>query len=182
MHDNDTGDRAQGGDPVCAELDQLRLQLDRCQSDLRQARVELAQAREIQEALEEQLRSGTTGSTGAADHLPAASDLPRHAVSWPRRLWWSMTMSATERALQRDVQLLHQSDLFDPEWYLTEYPDIARSSVDPAEHYLRFGAHEGRDPGPLFSTNAYRHDHPEAERSGINPLVHFLNSRPGAGA
>jgi hypothetical protein len=177
MHDSDTSDRARGGDPLRLELDQLRLQLDRCQRDLHQARVELAQARGIQEALEERLRAGD-----ATDHLPAAPSVQRHSVPWRRRWWRSMTMSATGRALQRDVQLLHQSDLFDPEWYLTEYPDIARSSMDPAEHYLRFGAYEGRDPGPLFSTDAYRRDHPEAERSGINPLVHFLNSRPGAGA
>ena len=33
---------------------------------------------------------------------------------------------------------------FDPEWYVRHYPDVAASGMNPADHYLRFGALEGR--------------------------------------
>ncbi|TIC78511.1 glycosyltransferase [Crenobacter intestini] len=35
---------------------------------------------------------------------------------------------------------------FDSDFYLSAYPDIAESGVDPVEHYLRHGRHEGRKP------------------------------------
>ena len=33
---------------------------------------------------------------------------------------------------------------FDREWYLKEYPDIARAGIDPLNHYIQFGIQEGR--------------------------------------
>lgn len=38
------------------------------------------------------------------------------------------------------------SGLFDPQWYLKEYPDVAASGLDPVVHYVRFGEKEGRRP------------------------------------
>ena len=38
--------------------------------------------------------------------------------------------------------------LFDADWYLAQYEDVARSGLDPLAHYLKHGAAEGRDPGP----------------------------------
>lgn len=35
---------------------------------------------------------------------------------------------------------------FDPDFYLKQYPDVAKSKMDPAEHYLQHGQHEGRMP------------------------------------
>jgi hypothetical protein len=35
---------------------------------------------------------------------------------------------------------------FDPVNYLNKNPDVAAAGVDPLQHYLAFGAHEGRDP------------------------------------
>nr|WP_067295822.1 glycosyltransferase [Marinobacterium profundum] len=37
---------------------------------------------------------------------------------------------------------------FDAAWYLTQYPDITASGMDPLVHYLRYGRREGRLPGP----------------------------------
>lgn len=184
MHDSNTNSATESRDATRLELDRLRVELDACRHDLRQARVELAQVREIQEFLEEQLRAGdcVANSDGVASEAPRISGVQVHNATWLKRVWRRVTMSASGRALQRDVQLLHESGLFDPDWYLVEYPDVASSGMEPAEHYLRFGVHEGRDPGPLFSTDTYRRDHPEAVESGINPLVHFLRSGTGAGA
>lgn len=45
-----------------------------------------------------------------------------------------------------ELQLL---PLVDPEWYLSTYPDVANSGMDPNEHYKNFGAKEGRLPRRL---------------------------------
>jgi glycosyltransferase involved in cell wall biosynthesis/1,4-dihydroxy-2-naphthoate octaprenyltransferase len=59
----------------------------------------------------------------------------------------------------------------DRTWYLQTYPDVARAGVDPIEHYLRHGWHEGRDPRPDFSTSGYLRINKDVEG---NPLVHYL--------
>ncbi len=53
------------------------------------------------------------------------------------------------------VARVRDSGLFDPEWYLSRYPDVATSGVDPIRHYLAVGAALGHDPGPLFETDLY---------------------------
>lgn len=63
------------------------------------------------------------------------------------------------------------SGLFDAGWYLQQNADVRAKGLDPLKHYLRFGAGEGRDPSPLFSTKNYLAANPDA---GINPLVHYL--------
>lgn len=72
------------------------------------------------------------------------------------------------------VELLEQSSYFDATWYLAEYPDVLGAGCSPAEHYLRHGALEGRDPGPGFSTAFYLRNAPDVAETGANPLVHFL--------
>jgi len=71
-------------------------------------------------------------------------------------------------------RLLRASSLFDAEWYLRQYPDVAASKVDPVVHYLGHGASEGRDPGPGFSTRLYLARNPDVSTAGINPLLHYL--------
>ncbi|YBV96726.1 hypothetical protein M1D80_07340 [Phyllobacteriaceae bacterium JZ32] len=41
---------------------------------------------------------------------------------------------------------LKRSGIFDESWYLLENPDVSASGVNPALHYIRFGAAEGRQP------------------------------------
>lgn len=66
---------------------------------------------------------------------------------------------------------LRHTPLFDAAWYLQSYPDVAASGADPATHYLTYGAAEGRDPGPLFSTSGYRL---QGWQGRGNPLLHHL--------
>lgn len=73
-----------------------------------------------------------------------------------------------------DDQILRKSKLFDGIWYNQRYPDVSARKMDPVRHYLEYGAKEGRDPGPAFSTSGYRARYPDVEEAGINPLVHYL--------
>jgi hypothetical protein len=76
--------------------------------------------------------------------------------------------------LRRHIELLTASELFDRNWYLAAYPDVAASGIDPVRHYLCYGADEGRDPGPRFSTSKYLDRHLDVAQAGMNPLLHYL--------
>jgi hypothetical protein len=64
--------------------------------------------------------------------------------------------------------------LFDRDFYLHKYPDVAAAGVNPFRHYLEHGAEEGRKPHPLFDHDFYLLSCPEA-RHGTEPSIsHFL--------
>ncbi|TPJ77784.1 glycosyltransferase [Mesorhizobium sp. B2-6-2] len=74
----------------------------------------------------------------------------------------------------RERALIVGSRLFDEEWYRQRNPDVATAGVDPASHYLRHGAYEGRDPSPFFDSLFYLTKYPDVAVAGVNPLVHFI--------
>jgi hypothetical protein len=47
---------------------------------------------------------------------------------------------------QRQRRLLVEHAAFDADWYVTTYPDVAVSTLDPALHFIRHGMAEGRSP------------------------------------
>jgi GT2 family glycosyltransferase/glycosyltransferase involved in cell wall biosynthesis len=76
--------------------------------------------------------------------------------------------------IAENVRIVRSSHLFDAKWYLWNYPDVALTGVDPAEHYVRYGVRMGRNPGPKFDTNRYLRENPQLFASRDNPLVHYL--------
>ena len=76
--------------------------------------------------------------------------------------------------LTPDVEILQNSDLFDAQWYYSQYPDVSIAGIDAAFHYSTNGAIEGRDPGPCFNTNEYLNANPDVQHNGMNPLVHYI--------
>ena len=62
---------------------------------------------------------------------------------------------------------------FDPAYYLAQNPDVAAAGVDPLQHYLSYGWHEGHNPNAYFNTNYYLNQNPDVAATGINPLQHF---------
>jgi glycosyltransferase involved in cell wall biosynthesis len=64
--------------------------------------------------------------------------------------------------------------LFDAQWYLTRYPDVRESTFDPYDHFVRYGAAEGRNPNAFFDTSWYLANNPDVRASGMNPLDHYL--------
>ena len=99
------------------------------------------------------------------------------AVSRPPR--WGKITRGLMRAIPAlrvrwQARALRDSGLFDAQWYLASYDDVRAAKTDPAVHYLKFGAAEGRDPGPYFATRYYLRVYPDVKHSGTNPLVHYL--------
>jgi len=87
------------------------------------------------------------------------------------------------------LALLEDSEWFDADWYLKQYPDVASAGSNAAEHYLQFGAAEGRQPGPLFDEGYYLsqltgtihqpsgflHYLTEGGKSGLKPIREWNN-------
>lgn len=65
------------------------------------------------------------------------------------------SLPAPDPALADAVALIRESGLFDEDWYLTTYADVAEAGIDPVEHYLTVGAPQGHKPNPLFDTAFY---------------------------
>ncbi len=72
------------------------------------------------------------------------------------------------------IYLIKNSGLFDESWYLLEYPDVASSKMRPIEHYIKFGADEGRNPSAYFNTLNYLRYNPKLKENNLNPLSHFI--------
>jgi len=73
----------------------------------------------------------------------------------------------------KEVKIIRASPYFDANWYLSRYPDVRWMGMDPAEHYLIYGARLQRDPSADFSTNFYVNTHPGGWQKSMNPLIHL---------
>lgn len=69
---------------------------------------------------------------------------------------------------------IKRSGLFDPHYYVAQYGDINIATTDPLANYLAAGWQGGRNPNPLFDTNAYRQAYPEVGEG--HPLLHYLET------
>ena len=83
-------------------------------------------------------------------------------------------LNPRKRKLLKQIEIISQSEYFDAEWYLRYNLDVAYSSLDPIEHFLLFGANEGRDPSPKVSCKSYCSENPDVAQSNVNPLLHYL--------
>lgn len=83
-------------------------------------------------------------------------------------------MSRNEAREVKNAETIRESGLLDPEWYLERYRDVAMTGMDPAVHYLRYGALMGRDPGPRFSSRFHYDLYPYAWRRQHNALISHL--------
>lgn len=81
---------------------------------------------------------------------------------------------AYRKAVSQQVAMIEASDYFDSNWYRSEYTDVAGSRMNPAEHYVKFGVVEGRNPSPRFNTDFYLVKYTDVATSGLNPLLHYL--------
>ncbi len=65
---------------------------------------------------------------------------------------------------------------FDPGYYMENHPDIAAAGIDPFEHYVNYGAKEGRNPSARFNTRFYARRYLEGN-TAQNPLLHWRQWR-----
>lgn len=150
---------------LTGELDLLRTEFLQQESVLseRTSEVERLEATVAQSAAELQRQ----------EHALAVSHTGREAL---RTLIKTLSARTGLSRLQRLKQLrvMKKSGLFDSNYYLSTYPDVAQESIDPAEHFFDYGWQEGRNPMPSFSSRGYLDRYPDVRATGLNPLLHYL--------
>ena len=90
-------------------------------------------------------------------------------------------LAARARATVRTPDEALVADAMDPDWYRAMNPDVAASGADPADHFLRHGWREGRDPLAAFSVRDYLELYPDVAAAGINPFLHWLKAGQAEG-
>lgn len=90
-----------------------------------------------------------------------------------KKIGFNNKLTTEQKRIKSDVKCIENSDYFDAEWYLSKYPDLAKSGLSPAEHYLRFGGFESRTPSNKFDSSFYLNMYPDVFAEGVNPLLHF---------
>lgn len=104
------------------------------------------------------------------------------ARSFVRRLRGRLPgLAARARSVVRSPDDALVADGMDPDWYRAMNPDVAASGADPADHFLRHGWREGRDPVPGFSVRDYLELYPDIADAGINPFLHWLKAGKAEG-
>ncbi len=77
-------------------------------------------------------------------------------------------------ALFSDYEDVRRSGLFDAEYYVAAYPDVAARNVDPLVHYLEEGGREGRNPHRDFDSAFYLEQCRQRGEQPNNPLLHYI--------
>lgn len=95
----------------------------------------------------------------------AASPMPPLVHYWLHGRFMDRHPTPAAEAARRRNDLWHRQvrrcPLFDAQWYLKRYPDVAASNLDPARHYAVLGWREDRQPGPEFDPAFYRARNPD---------------------
>jgi glycosyltransferase involved in cell wall biosynthesis len=78
------------------------------------------------------------------------------------------------RREKKHTRLIKNSDFFDKQYYLTHNPDVAKSGINPAKHYLLHGGFEGRKPSEAFDSKFYLKQNTDVKDYGMNPLLHYI--------
>ncbi len=68
------------------------------------------------------------------------------------------------------------TELFDEEFYLSQYPDGLGIETNALEHYIKTGFKDGKNPNTLFITDYYLGKYADVKQSGMNPLIHYAKS------
>jgi hypothetical protein len=129
-----------------AELKGLRADSDRLRAE---HAAELKGLRVDSDRLQAEHAAELEGLRADSDRMRrAASDRLTGAVGalLDGQRWWFLPKPFRIRL---KVAQLKRSGLFDGEWYVKEYADVAAAGMDPLRHYVVYGAKEGRQPNPV---------------------------------
>jgi hypothetical protein len=141
-------------------------------SELREHYFELSSQLACHKMLNQRLSAELEQHEASAVSTSRELRMIRQSFAWRIMTPWRNLQSRLRKRYELD--LIRRSELFDAAWYLTEYPDVSRSGVEPAEHYWELGGLEGRDPSPHFDSDWYISQHSDVRAAGINPLIHYI--------
>jgi hypothetical protein len=164
--------------PITEDLAALNLALSECREELAVARSQVVDAAELlqeERRAHAHTRSEVDAFSGA---LTAFFDFQRRAWSGPSSAWRRPLLRPGLSPIDRnEVDLMEAvvaSPLFDAAWYLRSNPDVVATGMDPALHFVRSGAFEGRPPGPDVDVDSFLADNPEARDGAFEPWLRLL--------
>lgn len=114
-----------------AELDSFESANDKLHSELKQAELEADSAMQSQRKFKLQ----------SIDTI-----LGQNTNSGSARLGNSKIL--LKFSLKKKADMLRKLQLIDEGWYLSRYPDVSKTSINAAEHFILYGYWEGRQPLP----------------------------------
>ncbi len=82
---------------------------------------------------------------------------------------------------EHDLQVLADSELFDEDYYLKTYSDVAASGLSPIRHFYCCGCQKGWRPNAYFDPAYYREAYPDVADAGIDPVLHYYQSGAAEG-
>ncbi|MFC4347227.1 glycosyltransferase [Kordiimonas lipolytica] len=77
------------------------------------------------------------------------------------------------RTVKGDIKALRETGLFQADWYVATYEDVATSGYSPIEHFVRVGEKKGYNPNPYFDQLWYTGRSPAARRFPGPAAVHY---------
>jgi hypothetical protein len=121
------------------------------------------------------LEAAVTALSAVAERsaTPASSaHEPRTPLDWlPWRVRDRVRMLRGLRAARK----IRESGLFDTDYYLERHPEARRRGIDPALHFLLWGAVWSFQPHPLFDTEYYLSGNADVDPERRNPVLHYLD-------
>lgn len=78
------------------------------------------------------------------------------------------------RRVYKAKERIESLNLFDEDYYLTNYLDVRKSNKNPLDHYIYHGWKENRSPSKKFDGNYYLRKYTDMKNSKTNPLVHYV--------
>jgi hypothetical protein len=108
---------------------------------------------------------------------PSNTDLNANTFPWKHKLAKFKEYQEVYSKFFKYWKMYHviaKSGLFDHEYYLRNNLEVARSSINPLRHYLKWGWQQGKNPNPYFDTEWYRQRYSLAAESEYNPLYHYI--------
>jgi GT2 family glycosyltransferase len=80
----------------------------------------------------------------------------------------------TDETGATDKNLILQSELFSPQWYIGTHELALEGDASAADHFLSQKGPNFFDPSSEFDCNYYLEIYPDVTSSGLNPLIHYL--------
>jgi len=164
-------------------------------ADVRQVNEELTQKLDAQRADADQLREAAAARDKDLAAIRNQVDRFQTSLSWrataPFRFGvralqtlranarLGPTNGMSKRQFRRARRRVAATGLFDPEFYLSRYPDVTAAPIDPLDHYVLFGRAEKRDPHPLFQSRFYLDRYPDVAAANVDPLLHYVEFGAG---
>jgi len=111
---------------------------------------------------------------GALDRQSTAPAAPARGQTLLDRLPWRLRDGIRRLRGRGSARRLVESGLFDAEFYLARHPAVRAGNLDPALHFLLYGAGWRFQPHPLFDIAYYLAHSPDVDPERTNPVLHYL--------